>query len=225
VSPQRFEQQMRWLRARGWRGAAVRELLAARRAGGGARLVGLTFDDGYADFLGYALPVLRKYGFTATVFPIAGRLGGDNDWDPEGPRKPLLTADQVRQVAEAGMEIGSHGLAHISLVGIGDAGQVSELRDSRAALREISGQPVAGFCYPYGHVDSRTAAQVRAAGYDYGCAIWRSELNGAHALPRIFIGDRDSAARLWAKDLRHRLGRGTGEPGVPGAATAGAGAR
>ena len=54
------------------------ELLAARAAGAGKGQVGLTFDDGYADFAEYALPVLRRHGFTATVFVIAGRLGGDS---------------------------------------------------------------------------------------------------------------------------------------------------
>lgn len=110
VSPARFRQQMAWLRARGLRGVGVGELLAARADGGAAGLVGLTFDDGYSDFMHYALPVLARYGFAVTVFPLAARLGGVNTWDPAGPRKPLMTARQVRQAAEAGMEIGSHGL-------------------------------------------------------------------------------------------------------------------
>ncbi len=84
VSPPRFEQQMRWLARRGLRGTSVRDLLAARAAGAGKGLVGLTFDDGYADFARHALPVLQRFGFGATVFVIAGRLGGDNAWDPRG---------------------------------------------------------------------------------------------------------------------------------------------
>src|SRR5882757_1771876 len=74
VTPARFEQQMRWLRRRGLRGASVREVLDARAMGCGQGLVGLTFDDGYADFVDYALPVLKRYGFTATAYLIAGRL-------------------------------------------------------------------------------------------------------------------------------------------------------
>ena len=50
----------------------MRELLRARRPAR-AGLVGLTFDDGYADFVTEVLPVLRRYGFTATVFVLAGR--------------------------------------------------------------------------------------------------------------------------------------------------------
>ena len=97
VSPPRFGQQMHWLARRGLRGVSMRDLLAARAAGAGKGLVGLTFDDGYADFARHALPVLRRYGFGATMFVIAGRLGGDNAWDQEGPRKRLMDARELLQ--------------------------------------------------------------------------------------------------------------------------------
>jgi peptidoglycan/xylan/chitin deacetylase (PgdA/CDA1 family) len=205
VSPARFEQQMRWLRRRGLRGASVQEVLDARASGCGSGLVGLTFDDGYADFAEYALPVLKRYGFSATVYVIAGRMGGDNEWDPEGPRKPLLTPEQVRQVADAGIEIGSHGLRHVSLPKAPEGALAAEIDGSRRALQDVSGQDVPGFCYPYGDIDAAVVEGVRAAGYGYGCAIWPSEYTGQHALPRTFIGESDSAPRLWAKGLRHWL--------------------
>ncbi len=205
VSPARFEQQMRWLHSRGLRGASMRELLDAHRNGSARGLVGLTFDDGYADLVEHVLPALRRHGFTATVFVIAGRLGGDNAWDAAGPRKPLLTARQVRDAAAAGVEIGSHGLRHVSLPGSSDPALAEEIEHSRGVLQDISGQDVRGFCYPYGHLDEPVLARVRAAGYDYGCAIWRSELTGRHALPRTYVGAADSPLRLRAKALRHRL--------------------
>lgn len=205
VRPRRFEQQMRWIRMRGRKGTSVRELLRARSSGDGAGLVGLTFDDGYEDFLAYALPVLRRYGFTATVFVIADRLGGENSWDPEGPRKPLMTASQVREVAAAGMEVGSHGLRHVPLPSTSEEELSAEIGESRALLQGITGDDVTGFCYPYGHVDGRVVASVRNAGYGYACAIWPSRLTGPHALPRTYVGDTDSPSRLWAKTARHRL--------------------
>jgi hypothetical protein len=64
---------------------------------------------------------------------------------------------------------------------------------------------VAGFCYPYGEVGEREIQAVRAAGYDYACAVHASPLAGRHAVPRTFIGDRDTSARLFAKAVRHRL--------------------
>jgi len=205
VRPARFEQQLRWLYRSGLRGTSMRELLGARRDGTDRGLVGLTFDDGYADFSAYVLPTLARFGFTATVFVIADLLGGSNAWDEAGPRKALMTADQIRHAAASGMEIGSHGRRHVSLTSINGSDLTAEVSGSRTILRELSGQEVAGFCYPYGHVNAPAVNAVRAAGYHYGCAIWRSPLTGLHALPRTYIGDRDGFLRLLAKWYWHYL--------------------
>src|SRR5918992_1358264 len=110
VSPQRFERQLRWMRRHGMRGVSMRELRAARAAGTAAGLVGLTFDDGYTDFVTRVMPLLARYGCSATVYIVAGALGGYNAWDTPGPRKNLMTADDVRRAADAGVEVGSHSL-------------------------------------------------------------------------------------------------------------------
>jgi peptidoglycan/xylan/chitin deacetylase (PgdA/CDA1 family) len=205
VSPARFERQMRWLRRRGLRGVSMGVLLSAWRAGRVRGLIGLTFDDGYADFVEHALPVLAQCGFGATAFPVAGLLGGHNDWDPDGPRKPLMTAAQVRHVADAGIEIGSHGLRHIPLPGTPAAALAAEAAESRAILQAASGQEVAGFCYPWGYLDAATVVAVQAAGYSYGCAIWRTPEAGLFALTRAYIDDDDTCVHLVAKEIKHVL--------------------
>ncbi|MCS0638983.1 polysaccharide deacetylase family protein [Streptomyces sp. LP05-1] len=215
VAPDRLDRQLRALRDRGLRGVSVRELLAAARTGRARGLIGLTFDDGYADFLDTAVPLLRRHDCTATVFVLPGLPGGTNDWDPLGPRKPLLTEAGVRACAAAGMEVGSHGLRHRSLPAADDAVLRAETEESRALLREMTGAAPEGFCYPYGHLDARSVAAVRAAGYAYGCAIDPGALGGVHALPRVHVGQRDTGPRLAAKYLLHPLRR---RPVVPAAA-------
>jgi peptidoglycan/xylan/chitin deacetylase (PgdA/CDA1 family) len=205
VSPERFERQMRWLRGNGLRGVSMGDLLDAiceRRARG---LVGLTFDDGYQDFATYAVPVLQRYGFTATVFVLSGRLGGHNAWTPSRPRKELLTANELLEVAQAGMEIGSHGLMHVYLPDADDDVLSAETVHSRAILQELLGHQVRGFCYPYGDIDTRVVAAVQAAGYDYACAIAPSPAIGRYAIPRTGIHDGDSSWRLYAKWMRSGL--------------------
>ncbi|MBG0855157.1 polysaccharide deacetylase family protein [Streptomyces spinoverrucosus] len=207
VTPDRLDRQLAWLRRRGLRGVSVAELLAARARGEDRGLVGLTFDDGYADFVDAALPVLRRHGCGATLFVLPGRLGGHNAWDPLGPRKPLLTADGIRHAAEQGIEIGSHGLTHVDLTKADDVTLKVETVESRVALTELTGAPVAGFCYPYGTVDQRAVDAVRDAGYAYACAIDPGPLTGPHALPRLHIGQHDTAVRLLLKYRLHRLRR------------------
>ncbi|MFG2330285.1 polysaccharide deacetylase family protein [Streptomyces sp. NPDC048604] len=207
VSPVRFARQLHWLGDRGLRGVSVRELLAATAAGRARGLVGLTFDDGYADFLDSALPLLRRHGFTATVFVLAGRLGGENAWDADGPRRPLLDEDQVARIAAAGMEIGSHGMLHSSLLTADDDTLAEDTRRSREILTELTGTPADGYCYPYGHVDARAIRAVRAAGYRYACGIDPGALTSTYALPRVHIGEQDTSWRLAAKRAVHPLRR------------------
>ncbi|MCR8692916.1 polysaccharide deacetylase family protein [Rhodococcus pyridinivorans] len=205
MTPQRFEQQMCWLRSRGLRGVSMAELLSAvadKRARG---LVGLTFDDGYQDFDTYVMPVLQRYGFTATMFVLAGRLGGRNAWSRPGPNKELLTATQVCQLARLGVEIGSHGLKHVSLPEVDDMLLNAETVRSRAILEDLLGQQIQGFCYPYGHMDIRVVEAVRAAGYDYACAVKPSRAVGRYAIQRTYVHDRDSSWRLDAKRIVSRL--------------------
>lgn len=205
VTPGALETQLLWLRARKLRGVSVGELLRARAAGEGRGLVGLTFDDGYTDFLTTALPLLRRHDCTATLFVLPGRLGADNAWDPLGPRKSLLTAEQIREAAAGGTEIGSHGLLHQDLTKAPDDVLRQELRGSRDLLRELNGSLPRGFCYPYGHLDARVAEATRAAGYAYACAITPGRLTGPHALPRTHVSQADGRGRMRIKQLRHRL--------------------
>ena len=201
MTPQRFETQMRWLRRRGLQGVSMRELLRAKAERRAGRLVGLTFDDGYQDFLANAMPVLQEHGFTATVFVLAGRLGGENEWSRPGPHKALLTGDEVRDIANAGFEIGSHGLRHISLVSADSRQLEEETAGSRAVLRELIGSDISGFCYPYGHLDTTVVNAARTAGYDYACAVKTSRCIGRHAIPRTLVHERDTTWRLEAKRL------------------------
>ncbi|MFD4591979.1 polysaccharide deacetylase family protein [Streptomyces rubiginosohelvolus] len=212
VSPARLDEQLSWLRSRRLTGVGVSELLrtgASERRG----LVGLTFDDGYADFLDEALPVLRKHGFRATVYVLPGRPGGVNEWDPLGPRKPLLTHESVRRVAAAGMEVGSHGLYHRDLTGLSDEELRRETRDSRELIGDLTGSLPEGFCYPYGILDRRVTQAARSAGYGHACALTPGPLLSRFALPRTHISQADRGVRLWAKDLRHGL-RQVAHPGA-----------
>lgn len=158
-----FEAHLDLLARRGYRGVALRDLLD-RPAAAGKRAV-LTFDDGYEGVLVRALPLLASRGFTATVFVVSGRLGGVNDWDGETPGDPLLTAEGVRALHAAGVEIGSHGVRHRALPELSDADLAEEVAGSKAALEAVIGAPVASFCYPYGAFDDRVVEAVRRAGY------------------------------------------------------------
>jgi peptidoglycan/xylan/chitin deacetylase (PgdA/CDA1 family) len=207
VTPARLARQLAWLRDHGLKGVGMRELLAARAADRGSRLVGLTFDDGYADFRTHALPLLLEHGHTATVFVLPGRLGGTSVWDTRGPRRALLDEAGIREAAAAGMEIGSHGLLHRDLTAVHAVTLAAEVRGSRRRLADLTGTAPEGFCYPYGLLDIRVLLAVRDAGYGYGCAVDPGPFTGRFALPRTYIGEADTGRRLHAKRWLHRVRR------------------
>lgn len=207
VSPARFTAQLRWLADRGLCGVDVGTLRHAVAAHEDTRrMVGLSFDDGYADFADTAVPILTDFGFTATVYVLAGQLGGVNNWDRPGPCKALMTAEQVRAVADAGMEIGSHGMTHRSLPTLSPAELTVEVTRSRTELRALTGQRVDGFAYPYGHAEHRELTSVARAGYTHAVSVnGAPEHTSRYALARTFIGEADTGPRLRARQLRHHL--------------------
>jgi peptidoglycan/xylan/chitin deacetylase (PgdA/CDA1 family) len=203
VSPGRLDRHLRSLRRLGLRGVSLADLLAAQERGAADGLVGLTFDDGYADFAEHALPVLARHGVTATLYVVAGLLGGRNDWD-DGPRLDLLDADGVRAVAAAGHEVGSHTLTHADLRGADAATLEREVAGSRRVLEDVLQAEVPGFCYPWGRFDAAAADAARAAGYDHACVTGDHFPGDRFTLPRAYVAPGDRAPQLLAKLARFR---------------------
>jgi peptidoglycan/xylan/chitin deacetylase (PgdA/CDA1 family) len=202
TSPERFEAQMLHLKRHNLRGVSMRELCRAMTTGDARGLVGLTFDDGYDDFLSTALPALETLGFSATVFFVAGMLGEENTWEHRGGPRPqlrLLEADGVREVSERGMEVGSHTVTHPRLSGLDPEMLAREVGDSRRMLGEIVGTPVEGFSYPYGDLDGPAVRAARSAGYDYAVATKKQIEYGIYDWPRTYVGEKDSPLRFGAK--------------------------
>ena len=183
----------------------MRELRRAAETGGARGLVGLTFDDGHENFLQAAVPILENFGFSATVFVVAGLLGEENVWDQK-PRMKLLEASDIREVSERGMEVGSHSMMHVKLSSVSPKTLEHEVRDSYQTLSEVLGNSVDGFCYPYGALDGDVVRAVRRAGYDYACAYKARVERSAYDVPRIYIGERDGALRFTSKLFVYRGG-------------------
>jgi peptidoglycan/xylan/chitin deacetylase (PgdA/CDA1 family) len=214
VTPERFEEQMAALSRRGLRGVSVAELLAARAAGSARGLIGLTFDDGYSDVVEHALPILQRFGFSATSYVLAGRIGGVNEWD-EGTPWPLLDEAGIRRWADAGFEVGSHGTMHVALAGADPEVLRAEVADSREKLSALIGKPPSGYCYAYGSMDVAARSAVAEAGYDYACAITSRLSLGPQALPRIYVGQAHTSRHILKMLYTYRLhrrmsGRGVG---------------
>jgi len=166
VNPDTFRRQLEWLASSR---IPVAPLSQIRRHPGA---VALTFDDGYRNFAEVAWPLLRRYGFPATVFVVAGKVAGRNDWPALGHGMPpleLMDWDEIRSVVREGAEAGSHDLTHAPYLPLLEEAELRErLKASRAILEGRLGAPVRSFAYPYGKVSARLRRAV-ADCYETGC--------------------------------------------------------
>jgi len=132
-----------------------------------AGFVVLTFDDGYEDFYDGAFPILRQFGFTATVFLPTGFIGSDNKRLQRGPH---LGWKQVRELRGQGIEFGSHTVNHHQLLKLRREAIADELRISKEVIQEVLGEPVESFSYPFAFPESNTEFKNTLAAMLEGCA-------------------------------------------------------
>ena len=197
VPPATFAAQLAHLDELGFRPVTLSTLAAAWSRDGCAqspplpeRPIALTFDDGYGDFHSEALPLLRAYGFAATLFVTTGWIEDDDTLDAWERPDRMLTWSQLRDVAAAGVEIAGHTHSHPELDQLAGRAVRIELRRSKELLENELGVAVTGLAYPYGYSCARVRRAVRDVGYRYACAVGntlprrRSELM---ALPRLTV--------------------------------------
>jgi peptidoglycan/xylan/chitin deacetylase (PgdA/CDA1 family) len=174
IPPAQFEQQMRYLARNGYQCLTLPELVRylQRREHPPARSFVLTFDDGYQDVHSRAYPILEKYGFTATIFLVAGGIGSpSNWWGKQGERSAvLLSWAEARDLAQRGFTLGSHTLNHPRLSVQDDQSAFEEIRISRILLEERLEMQVDFLSYPYSDTDARIERLAESAGYKAACA-------------------------------------------------------
>jgi peptidoglycan/xylan/chitin deacetylase (PgdA/CDA1 family) len=197
LSAERFESQVRMLQRRGYGFLTAEEVLAAGRLA--PRTAALTFDDGFRSWLTLVAPLLERLGVRGTFYVPTGWIGGRHP-RVDGAAGALLERSEVRALADAGMEIGAHSVSHPDLRTLDDAALRNELRDSRAAIEEITGRPCRTMAYPYGLHDERVRAAAADAGYGLAWA-WLPGRWDALAAPRLPAPPRHGSGRLALKLL------------------------
>lgn len=109
-----------------------------------------TFDDGYKSLTNDALEILKKQGFTATVFVCTGLIGKDNSWNNKDTiLREHLDINAINLLIKEGWEVASHGVFHKNLLKLSDVEIEYELLESKKALNQIVGY-CDTYAYPYG---------------------------------------------------------------------------
>lgn len=141
------------------------------------KVVRISFDDGNISDLEIGLPMLIERGLKADFFVLTGRIGQGGSLDAAG----------IRALQNAGMGIGSHGIAHTDWSRLDDAALMDELVTSRKRLEDICGTSVQKAGIPFGAYNSRVLRALKRAGY---IAAFSSD--GGRMCAKAFLRPRTS---------------------------------
>lgn len=210
VSPKNFEMQIKYLHDDGWNSYTMEEAILQKNSLP-LKSVVITFDDGYQDNLTHALPILRKYGFKATIYLVNDRH--DRDWS--GYRKaknegaglkdePKLSDDEVKELLKSGLiEIGAHTRTHANLNALSLEEAQNEICVSKEEIESKFTTTCSSFAYPFGLYSKRDTDIVLECGYTNAVTtkVGIADLNRCDLfeIPRVTISGKDTFLSFWLK--------------------------
>lgn len=168
VPERRFARQLWWLARAGYNVVTFGEYLELRAD---YRLpppktVVLTIDDGYVDTATVAGPILRRFGFRATVFVVTAPSEGRRaEVVAALAHRPMLGAEEAGLLPRDTFELGSHTRTHPDLTALSAPDARREIRESKLELERVIGIPITGFAYPFGASSETVRELVEDAEY------------------------------------------------------------
>ncbi|HYU72029.1 MAG TPA: polysaccharide deacetylase family protein [Ktedonobacteraceae bacterium] len=206
MSPALFAAQMAYLHQNAYTPITVTQFVNALYQKGTTlpeRPVVLTFDDSFADFFSEALPVLKQYGFAATLYIVTAFINDTSRWlQREGEATRLmLTWDQLTEISAYDIECGAHSHSHRPLDTLSHTVARDEIVQCKRLLEHNLGQKVLSFAYPFGYHSAALRQLAREAGYTSACAVkhaMSSETTDPFALARIMVKEETSVDALAA---------------------------
>ena len=169
ILPQDFRAQMRYLCRAGYRTIRLSEYLEYMNGNRkpSEKMVVITFDDGFRNNYIEAFPILKKYGFTATIFISTSHVGKRSSWESDVflPELSMLTWDEIKEMSDYGIEFESHACRHCFLSRLSDAEARYEMTESKRIIEKKTGHRVQFFCHPYGDWSADTKRLAKECGY------------------------------------------------------------
>ena len=194
LSPSDFQEQLDYFESEGIHPITMDQLYRhwTSREKLPPKPVVLTFDDGYRSMYTEAFPRLKAKGWPGVFYVYTDAIGSDS----------YMTPEMIREMAENGMEIGSHTVHHLDMATLSADQVKDELEKSKVSLGQITGIGAVSFCYPSGSYTKAVMQAVEEAGYrtavttENGTAHWKDNF---YALSRIRINRGDDASAIKAK--------------------------
>jgi peptidoglycan/xylan/chitin deacetylase (PgdA/CDA1 family) len=214
VRPGDFDDQLTSFVRDGYRGATLSEALVSPPTD---RVLVVTFDDAHRSVWELARRPMERLGIPGTVYVPTDYVDTDRPmgWDGYdmwlgGEHEEELASmswPQLRELAAAGWEIGSHTCSHPRLSRLADDEIDAELTRSRRICEERSGQPCHSIAYPYSDYDERVVRAAAEAGYRFGVSVPRDPQPPLpFEWPRLGVYHGEGLRRLKMRAWSRRLG-------------------
>ncbi|RKZ08804.1 hypothetical protein DRQ05_00855 [bacterium] len=217
-----FKRQIESLQRKGFRFISESEFidtLEGRRQGS-SREVLITFDDGYAGLIDFALPFLAERHIPALIFLVTAFAGEDNSWELGLPfrRFKHMSWDDVTDLAARGFSFGSHTRTHRDLTRLSVDDLLEEVAGSKRELEARISREVRSISYPFGRSNEGVRSAVLNAGYRAAFSLYPSRRNDSidrYCLRRdgVYVIDTPFTVLMklgggplfWLEDLKGRL--------------------
>ena len=210
ISRQLFAEQLQWLAKNKYQSISIDEMTNAFAGKKDlSKSCVLSFDDGYHSLYRYAMPLLKKYHFTATLFLTTG-ITGNNDFDkapgiglatiPEGDR-PLNWAE-ILTMRDNGWSVQSHSVTHADNSKITPGELMVELTESKKIIEAKLQQEVHHYAFPFGKYNAPSLQLVKQVGYRSAFTVHAglcSAKSAIYRLPRLEIKSDDDTATFSKK--------------------------
>jgi len=175
ATPQTLEDELAWLKDNGYASISFDDLVSHIEAGTllPPKPVIISFDDDWENQYSHGLPLLKKYGYTATFFIWVGVVG----------KKHHMRWDEIKELARDGMQIGCHTMTHPYLTRIKNNEDLR--REIVIAKRDIeahTGATITTLAYPFGQYDKRVVETVKAAGFTSARSTWPGVMHSKEGL-------------------------------------------
>jgi peptidoglycan/xylan/chitin deacetylase (PgdA/CDA1 family) len=151
----------------------------------------LTFDDGCERFYDITFPILEKFRFPSTVYPVSGYLGKYASWGTiKNPDLKILSQSMLIELHKLGVEIGAHTMDHVKLPCIERNDAINQVRGCKIALEQLLGEKVHSFAYPHGDFNEKVIEIVKEA--EFTCALtclngYAEDAKSVFEIPRKYI--------------------------------------
>jgi peptidoglycan/xylan/chitin deacetylase (PgdA/CDA1 family) len=198
-----FTKQIEWLAVNGYQTITIDEMIegfAAKTKHG--KYCVITFDDGYHSLYKYALPVLKKYEFKATLYLTTGAVG-EKDFSSlpsltsttlPAHDKPL-TWKEIKEMTIDGWSVEAHSISHADNSQLNEKQLKHEIAESKKIIEQHLQKPVLHYAFPFGKYNAQSLAMVKKSGYKTATTVHAglcTTRNDLYRLPRLEMNSEDS---------------------------------